>query len=433
MFVHKDIIIVFIFILLVCLLFIFLFLKDLRSVIKNLQNFSGKPIKSSRLFFFKLYEPIIFNLNSILKTYQDNYRIEQLRVFFFNYFFQNFPDPLLIIDQRLHVIEFNSASEELLGNIIKNKNIFSVLRIPELGELIDESQKKRKPIEAEVNLIYPSERIYKIWISGSRDVGKNKLSFIRLFDTTAEHNLQNLQKDFIANASHELKTPISVIIGYCETLLSEKNTKKNIKESFLKTMGNEAERMSRLVNDLLSLSRIERTEFSPPDEKVNLIDILKDVQKICKERKLFKKLKCKFFIPRKGIFVIGDESELKQVFFNIIENAITHSHSKKAIEVNIKQTKDLVTLIVEDFGIGVANQNIPLLTKRFYRVNPSRSRDSGNTGLGLSIVKHILNRHNANFQIESEMGKGSKFIVTFDKEDRPSKDFFIFLFFVIFM
>ena len=415
MFVHKDIIIVFIFILLVCLLFIFLFLKDLRSVIKNLQNFSGKPIKSSRLFFFKLYEPIIFNLNSILKTYQDNYRIEQLRVFFFNYFFQNFPDPLLIIDQRLHVIEFNSASEELLGSIIKNKNIFSVLRIPELGELIDESQKKRKPIEAEVNLIYPSERIYKIWISGSRDVGKNKLSFIRLFDTTAEHNLQNLQKDFIANASHELKTPISVIIGYCETLLSEKNTKKNIKESFLKTMGNEAERMSRLVNDLLSLSRIERTEFSPPDEKVNLINILKDVQKICKERKLFKKLKCKFFIPRKGIFVIGDESELKQVFFNIIENAITHSHSKKAIEVNIKQTKDLVTLIVEDFGIGVANQNIPLLTKRFYRVNPSRSRDSGNTGLGLSIVKHILNRHNANFQIESEMGKGSKFIVTFDK------------------
>ena len=416
MFVHKDIIIVFIFILLVCLLFIFLFLKDLRSVIKNLQNFSGKPIKSSRLFFFKLYEPIIFNLNSILKKYQDNYRIEQLRVFFFNYFFQNFPDPLLIIDQRLHVIEINSASGQLLGENIKNKNIFSVLRIPELGELIDESQKKRKPIEAEVNLIYPSERIYKIWISGSRDVGKNKLSFIRLFDTTAEHNLQNLQKDFIANASHELKTPISVIIGYCETLLSEKNTKKNIKESFLKTMGNEAERMSRLVNDLLSLSRIERTEFSPPDEKVNLSDILKDVQKICKERKLFKKLKCKFFIPRKGIFVIGDESELKQVFFNIIENAITHSHSKKAIEVNIKQAKDLVTLIVEDFGIGVANQNIPLLTKRFYRVIPSRSRDSGNTGLGLSIVKHILNRHNANFLIESEMGKGSKFIVTFDKK-----------------
>ena len=413
MFVHKDIIIVFIFILLVCLLFIFLFLKDLRSVIKNLQNFSGKPIKSSRLFFFKLYEPIIFNLNSILKKYQDNYRIEQLRVFFFNYFFQHFPDPLLIIDQRLQVIEFNSASGQLLGENIKNKNIFSVLRIPELSDLIDESQKKKKPIEKEVDLIYPSERIYKIWISGSRDVGKNKLSFIRLFDTTAEHNLQNLQKDFIANASHELKTPISVIIGYCETLLSEKNTKKNIKESFLKTMGNEAERMSRLVNDLLSLSRIERTEFSPPDEKVNLTDILKNVQKICKERKLFKRIDCKFLIPKKEIFITGDESELNQVFFNIIENAITHSQSKKPIEVSIKIIKDGVNLTVEDFGIGVATQNIPLLTKRFFRVDPSRSRNSGNTGLGLSIVKHILNRHNANFHIESEIGKGSKFLVTF--------------------
>ena len=413
MFVHKDIIIVFIFILLVCLLFIFLFLKDLRSVIKNLQNFSGKPIKSSRLFFFKLYEPIIFNLNSILKKYQDNYRIEQLRVFFFNYFFQHFPDPLLIIDQRLQVIEFNSASGQLLGENIKNKNIFSVLRIPELSDLIDESQKKKKPIEKEVDLIYPSERIYKIWISGSRDVGKNKLSFIRLFDTTAEHNLQNLQKDFIANASHELKTPISAIIGYCETLLSEKNTTKNIKESFLKTMGNEAERMSRLVNDLLSLSRIERTEFSPPDEKVNLTDILKNVQKICKERKLFKRIDCKFLIPKKEIFITGDESELNQVFFNIIENAITHSQSKKPIEVSIKIIKDVVNLTVEDFGIGVATQNIPLLTKRFFRVDPSRSRNSGNTGLGLSIVKHILNRHNANFHIESEIGKGSKFLVTF--------------------
>ena len=419
MFVHKDIIIVFIFILLVCLLFIFLFLKDLRSVIKNLQNFSGKPIKSSRLFFFKLYEPIIFNLNSILKKYQDNYRIEQLRVFFFNYFFQHFPDPLLIIDQRLQVIEFNSASGQLLGENIKNKNIFSVLRIPELSDLIDESQKKKKPIEKEVDLIYPSERIYKIWISGSRDVGKNKLSFIRLFDTTAEHNLQSLQRDFIANASHELKTPISVIIGYCETLLSEKNTTKNIKESFLKTMGNEAERMSRLVNELLSLSRIERTEFSPPDEKVNLADILKNVQKICKERKLFKRIDCKFLIPKKEIFITGDESELNQVFFNIIENAITHSQSKKPIEVSIKITKDVANLTVEDFGIGVATQNIPLLTKRFFRVDPSRSRNSGNTGLGLSIVKHILNRHNANFHIESEIGKGSKFLVTF-QTNRPN-------------
>ena len=131
-------------------------------------------------------------------------------------------------------------------------------------------------------------------------------------------------------------------------------------------MANEAERMSRLVNELLSLSRIERTEFSPPEDKVDLNKVLKEVEKICIDRKLFKKIKCKFSYLKKGVFVIGDESELKQVFFNIIENAIRHSQSKKPIEVKIKQAKDNITLIFEDFGIGVANQNIPLLTKRFF-------------------------------------------------------------------
>ena len=228
-----------------------------------------------------------------------------------------------------------------------------------------------------------------------------------------------MQKDFIANASHELKTPISVIIGYCETLLKEKDTKKDIKESFLKTMSSEAERMSKLVSELLSLSRIERTEFSPPEEKVSLNKIINGVKTICLERKLFKRIDCKFLIPKKEIFITGDESELNQVFFNIIENAITHSQSKKPIQVSIKIIKDVVNLTVEDFGIGVATQNIPLLTKRFFRVDPSRSRKLGNTGLGLSIVKHILNRHNANFHIESEIGKGTKFLVTF-KTNNPN-------------
>jgi len=413
MFVHKDIIIVFLFIFFISLIILFLFLKDLRGVIKTLQGFTGKPLKSSKLFFFKLFEPIIFNLNTILSKYEDRVRIEKLKVFFFDYFFKNFPDPLLIIDQHSNILELNNASQELLGKESKGKNIFSAVRIPELGELIDESTKKRKPVQAEVNLIYPSERIYNIWISGSRDVGRNKLNFIRLYDSTAEHNLQNLQKDFIANASHELKTPISVIIGYCETFLSEKKTNRNLNNTFLKTMTNEAHRMSRLVDELLSLSRIERTEFSPPDERVDLKSILKDVEIICVERKLFKKIKCKFYMPKKSIYVIGDETELKQVFFNVIENAVTHSQSKKPISLTIKQNQKSVILIVEDFGIGISNQNIPLLTKRFFRIDPSRSRNEGNTGLGLSIVKHILNRHGASFKIESEVGKGSKFIISF--------------------
>ena len=137
-------------------------------------------------------------------------------------------------------------ARELIGESAQGK-YFSVLRIPELGELINESLKKRKPIEAEVRLLYPKEKIYNVWISGSKDVGVNKLNFIRLFDSTSSHNIQNLQRDFIANASHELKTPISVIIGYCETLLNDNKEDVKVKERFLKLWLRKLQECQRLL------------------------------------------------------------------------------------------------------------------------------------------------------------------------------------------
>ena len=180
-------------------------------------------------------------------------------------------------------------------------------------------------------------------------------------------------------------------------------------------MSNEANRMSSLVKDLLSLTRIERIEHSPPEEEVNLIEIVKNVRKTCKERKFLSNTKYKFSIPKGKIKIIGDKIELQQVFFNIIENAITHSRSKKPIEVKLMSKLKKAIFVVEDFGIGISNQNIPMLTKRFYRIDSSRPRDTGHTGLGLSIVKHILNRHNAELNIQSEINKGSSFSITFNK------------------
>ena len=184
-------------------------------------------------------------------------------------------------------------------------------------------------------------------------------------------------------------------------------------------MAKEATRMSTLVNDLLSLTRIERIEHSPPSETVELGKILQEVEQICIDRNLFKKIKCKFVMSKKKYEILGDSPELKQVFLNIIENAVTHSNSKKAVVVKLGNVKSLITFSVEDFGIGIPNENIPLLTKRFYRVDEARSRNSGNTGLGLSIVKHIVNRHNAELTINSIEGKGTKFSIIFNK-DKPS-------------
>ena len=390
-------------------------MKDLKIISKSLQNFKGNTVKSDKVFFFSLFQPIIFNLNLIIKKLNDKSKFSRLRIFFYDYFFKFFPDPLLIIDQNNIIIEMNEQALDFFGENSKNRNIFSTLRIPELSLLIDESVKQKKPVEKELNLIYPKEKVFNIWVSGRRDLGANKLSFIRLFDTTSQHNIQDIQRDFIANASHELKTPIASIIGYCEALLDESSNKSSKKEDFLKTMSNEANRMSSLVKDLLSLTRIERIEHSPPEEEVNLIEIVKNVRKTCKERKFLSNTKYKFLIPKGKIKIIGDKIELQQVFFNIIENAITHSQSKKPIEVKLMSKLKKAIFVVEDFGIGISNQNIPMLTKRFYRIDSSRPRDTGHTGLGLSIVKHILNRHNAELNIQSEINKGSSFSITFNK------------------
>jgi len=415
MFVHKDIIIVFLFLFIISLIIIILFLRDQKKITKDLQNFTGKPIKSSKYFFYNLMEPIIFNINSIISKQQSKFKSERLRVYFYDYFFNKFPDPLLIIDETSNIIEINEVSTSLLGKNSKGKNILSVLRIPELGDLINDSVQKKKPIESEVRLIYPKEKVFKIWISGRRHVGESQLNFIRLYDSTSENNIQNLQRDFIANVSHELKTPITSILGYCETFISEKLENKNIKKKFFQTMMNEAQRMSTLVNDLLSLTRIERIEHSPPSQSINLAEILREVSKICSERAFINESKYSFILPKKKIMIIGDKSELKQVFLNIIENAIIHSNSKKPIQIKLSHSKAGIIFSVEDFGIGISNQHVPLLTKRFFRVDPSRSRESGNTGLGLSIVKHTLNRHNAELNIQSTVNKGSKFSIIFNK------------------
>jgi two-component system phosphate regulon sensor histidine kinase PhoR len=223
-----------------------------------------------------------------------------------------------------------------------------------------------------------------------------------------------MQKEFIANASHELKTPVSTILSYCETLLDDNKEKDNIKTKFLKTMFSESKRMSLLIQDLLSLSRIERTEYNPPTKKINITNIFNEIKDTFHSKKN-QKIIIDFKSPKKEIFLAADPLELKQVFINLVQNSLSHSCSKKPILVTLNNKKDSIDFSVKDFGIGIAQEDIPLLTKRFYRVDSARSRESGNTGLGLSIVKHIINRHQGELIIESKLDLGSQFTASFKK------------------
>ena len=414
MYIHKDIIIIIAFFLIVILIFAVVFIFDLRTFLNNLKSFPKKKITSHDQFFYRFFEPFIFNLNSIIENYENKLKEARLRIFFFDYFFKNFPDPLLIINGRNEILEYNISAYNLINEDAKGKKVYSLLRIPELTVFIDKVRKTKKSINSEVKLIYPEEKNYSVWISGNRAIKNDFLNFIRLYDSTYEHNLQKMQREFIANASHELKTPVSTILSYCETLLDENKEKDDVKTKFLKTMFSESKRMSLLIQDLLSLSRIERTEYNPPTKKINITNIFNEVKDTFYSKKN-QKIKIDFKSPKKEIFLAADPLELKQVFINLVQNSLSHSFSKKPILVTLSNKKDSVNFSVRDFGIGIPQEDIPLLTKRFYRVDSARSRESGNTGLGLSIVKHIINRHQGELIIESELDLGSHFTAQFKK------------------
>ena len=414
MYIHKDIIIIIAFFLIVILIFAVVFIFDLKTFLNNLKSFPKKKITSHDQFFYRFFEPFIFNLNSIIENYENKLKEARLRIFFFDYFFKNFPDPLLIINGRNEILEYNISAHNLINEDAKGKKVYSLLRIPELTVFIDKVRKTKKSINSEVKLIYPEEKNYSVWISGNRAIKNDFLNFIRLYDSTYEHNLQKMQREFIANASHELKTPVSTILSYCETLLDENKEKDDVKTKFLKTMFSESKRMSLLIQDLLSLSRIERTEYNPPTKKINITNIFNEVKDTFHSKKN-QKIKIDFKSPKKEIFLAADPLELKQVFINLVQNSLSHSFSKEPILVTLSNKKDSIDFSVRDFGIGIAQEDIPLLTKRFYRVDSARSRESGNTGLGLSIVKHIINRHQGELLIESELDLGSHFTASFKK------------------
>ncbi len=412
MYIHKEIISVVVLIILILGFAAIKFLIDFKRLNKDLKNLSRENLSAKDYFFFHQFEPFIYKLNSYSKIFNQQLSAKRLQILFYDKFFNSFPDPLFIIDQNNQIFQLNIMATKLVGKKAKSQNINSVLRIPGLGELIQKSAIKKKPQESTLTLSFPIETVYNVWVSGPSNLGGTKLNFIRLYDYTDEKKVNDLRTEFVSNVSHELKTPIAAIVGYCETLLGVGKKDSQVRVKFLKIIKNESLRISSLVNDLLSLSRIERIEHTPPESHVNLNELLEDVINISIVNGV-QKNKIKFSNPRKVIEIIGDYDELKQVFINILDNSLKYGKSKKPIEIRLKNLNHGVKVEIEDFGSGIKKEDIPMLTNRFYRVDSARSRELGSTGLGLSIVKHILNRHKTELEITSELNKGSKFSVNF--------------------
>jgi two-component system phosphate regulon sensor histidine kinase PhoR len=227
-------------------------------------------------------------------------------------------------------------------------------------------------------------------------------------DITEIKNTEKIKKDFILNVSHELRTPLTAIKGFIESLGTEID-KKNLR--YLDILKRNTERLINIVNDLLVLSELEDRETVLRLEDVDLNQLIEDIRKIFEQKLKEKKLNLKIQSADKHITVKADSFQLEQIFINLIDNAIKYTQ-KGGIVITVKQDKKYTTISIEDTGIGIPKENLTRIFERFYVVNKSRSRSLGGTGLGLSIVKHIVLLHNGKIDVESTLGKGTKFTIS---------------------
>ena len=328
------------------------------------------------------------------------------------------PEPLLLIDAERRIVSANPSALDLLGPRLAGRDLGAALRVPAVLEATDAVLKGAGARTVEVDLPGPIERHLSAQVGSLRPpTSEGAEAVLTLTDITASKRSERMRQDFVANASHELRTPLATLLGFIETLRGPARDDNAARDRFLSIMAEQASRMARLVDDLLSLSRIELNEHLAPKQRVDLRRVLMAVADSLEQRAEKRQMRIDVNLPDALPEVVGDPDELAQVFQNLIDNAIKYGRSGTAVEVSATSSAKRLSgapaasVAIRDHGEGILTEHIPRLTERFYRVDPARSRELGGTGLGLAIVKHIVNHHRGLLEVESELGEGSVFTV----------------------
>ena len=321
-------------------------------------------------------------------------------------------EPAFILDRGLLLRYRNPASFVAFGNMTLGDSFLLRFRAPELIAAIEGAIRNMAPGEANFDERRPAERTWQIEILPVPPYqGEDPHFFLVLFhDRTAERRIERMRTDFVANASHELRTPLASLTGFIETLQGPARNDTAARERFLVIMREQAQRMSRLIDDLLSLSRIEMRRHLPANARADLVQVLKKVQAQLAPLAADLGMTIDFSPSEPSVVVAGDEDELIQVFANLVENACKYADSGKKVELSVTRRVDrgepVVDASVRDFGPGIPPEHVPRLTERFYRVSVGSSRAKQGTGLGLSIVRNILLRHKSRLLVEFGARKG---------------------------
>lgn len=336
---------------------------------------------------------------------------------------QAVPDPLLVLSAERTPLRANAAARALLGvgPALARGDADALLRHPLLAAAVDRALADRSPQSADIVLPVPVTReIAAQVIPLDPPLADGGVLLVVLGDRTRERAVERMRADFVANASHELRTPLASLIGFIETLRGPARDDPAAQARFLGIMAEQSERMHRLVDDLLSLSRIEMTEHQAPKGEADLVAVAQAEIDALAPLLARRGVSVERTLPPTAMVAPADPEQLAQVVRNLLDNAIRHGREKGRVRIGIAPGSPPAmrappqpgcTLTVSDDGPGIPRADIPRLTERFYRVDRGRSRAAGGTGLGLAIVKHIVNRHRGRLLIESEPGAGASFQV----------------------
>jgi two-component system phosphate regulon sensor histidine kinase PhoR len=327
------------------------------------------------------------------------------------------PEPAVIVSADERVAAANKPALDLLPGLRVGDPFVLGLRAP---DVIDARRRVMATGEAESvqwGERVPVERLFDVYVAPlATSRGEVVATLITLRDQTEARRVERLRVDFIANASHELRTPLASLVGFIETLQGSAHDDAKARDRFLAIMREQGRRMARLIEDLLSLSRIEQKQHLRPETVVDLAQTARSV--VDALTPMAKDLGVEIRLSaEQPVTVAGDRDELLRVVENLIENAIKYgvrvdSDAAGVVEVAVSTTEKEGALTVRDYGHGIAPEHLPRLTERFYRVDPTQSRAKNGTGLGLAIVKHILTRHRGRLTITSRVNQGSSFVAT---------------------
>ncbi|WP_128894706.1 two-component system histidine kinase PnpS [Longirhabdus pacifica] len=333
---------------------------------------------------------------------------------------ENMVSGVVMIDHHGKVALINRAAEEIIGYEADNvlgKPVEQANQPIELQEMIEKCMFTKESIRSEIVIYYPSERVLEVSLAPLEKDSKRTGIVIVLHDISEIRRLENMRSEFVANVSHELKTPITAVKGFAETLMAGAAENKETLDSFLKIIYDESARLDRLIADILQLSKVESKrvvlQFSPIHMTTFMEKMFNMMQSQAEEEKISLTMNVD-----EEIYVEADEDRLQQIVLNVLSNAINYTLEEGSVHVsvtfiqkNTKSEEDAIEIKIQDTGIGIPKKDLPRIFERFYRVDKARSRSSGGTGLGLSIVKHLIELHHGTISVESKVGIGSTFII----------------------